>query len=129
MLYACVDIVTIVQFSDNMAMSWIGFTCFLCVLFARSALCLYFHMGETEKKCFIEEIPDETMVTGACVDLFFNDYLNIIWSPNEYRAKKFNVNNLLIVNRSYQVKIFYFYLSTSLQYETIVKFSKLLFIF
>ena len=25
---------------------------------------LYFHMGETEKKCFIEEIPDETMVIG-----------------------------------------------------------------
>jgi len=23
---------------------------------------LYFHMGQTEKKCFIEEIPDETMV-------------------------------------------------------------------
>ena len=26
---------------------------------------LYFHMGETEKKCFIEEIPDETMITGV----------------------------------------------------------------
>ncbi|KAJ8254976.1 hypothetical protein GJAV_G00199510 [Gymnothorax javanicus] len=25
---------------------------------------LYFHIGETEKKCFIEEIPDETMITG-----------------------------------------------------------------
>lgn len=25
---------------------------------------LYFHIGETEKKCFIEEIPDETMVIG-----------------------------------------------------------------
>ena len=25
---------------------------------------LYFHIGETEKKCFIEEIPDETMVVG-----------------------------------------------------------------
>jgi len=25
---------------------------------------LYFHIGETERKCFIEEIPDETMVTG-----------------------------------------------------------------
>merc|ERR1712243_163142 len=24
---------------------------------------LFFHMGETEKKCFIEEIPNETMVT------------------------------------------------------------------
>lgn len=26
---------------------------------------LYFHIGETEKRCFIEEIPDETMVIGA----------------------------------------------------------------
>jgi len=25
---------------------------------------LYFHIGETEKKCFIEEIPDDTMVVG-----------------------------------------------------------------
>ncbi|XP_050709629.1 transmembrane emp24 domain-containing protein eca-like [Eriocheir sinensis] len=25
---------------------------------------LYFHIGETERKCFIEEIPDETIVTG-----------------------------------------------------------------
>ncbi|XP_004552100.4 transmembrane emp24 domain-containing protein 9 [Maylandia zebra] len=25
---------------------------------------LYFHIGETEKKCFIEEIPDETMIIG-----------------------------------------------------------------
>lgn len=25
--------------------------------------CLFFHMGETERKCFIEEIPNETMVT------------------------------------------------------------------
>ena len=34
------------------------FACFL------SCHALYFHMGETEKKCFIEEIPDETMITG-----------------------------------------------------------------
>jgi len=26
---------------------------------------LYFHIGETERKCFIEEIPDETMVVGV----------------------------------------------------------------
>lgn len=25
---------------------------------------LYFHIGETERKCFIEEIPDETTVVG-----------------------------------------------------------------
>ena len=35
---------------------------FFCVLPFTSGL--YFHIGETERKCFIEEIPDETMVTG-----------------------------------------------------------------
>ncbi|CAG0882311.1 unnamed protein product [Darwinula stevensoni] len=25
---------------------------------------LYFHIGETERKCFIEELPDDTMVVG-----------------------------------------------------------------
>ena len=25
---------------------------------------LYFHIAETERKCFIEEIPEETMVQG-----------------------------------------------------------------
>ncbi|XP_062817055.1 transmembrane emp24 domain-containing protein 4 [Anolis carolinensis] len=30
----------------------------------RGVLGLYFHIGETEKRCFIEEIPDETMVIG-----------------------------------------------------------------
>ncbi|EGT50131.1 hypothetical protein CAEBREN_15765 [Caenorhabditis brenneri] len=45
---------------------------------------LYFHIAETEKKCFIEEIPDETMVTGNYkVQLFdpntkgYGDYPNI----------------------------------------------------
>lgn len=27
---------------------------------------LYFHIAETERKCFIEEIPDETTVIGMC---------------------------------------------------------------
>ena len=32
-----------------------------------SVSALYFHIGETEKKCFIEEIPDETMVVGRYI--------------------------------------------------------------
>nr|XP_031545161.1 transmembrane emp24 domain-containing protein 9 isoform X1 [Vicugna pacos] len=36
----------------------------LLLLFAARGGALYFHIGETEKKCFIEEIPDETMVIG-----------------------------------------------------------------
>ncbi|CAB1330261.1 unnamed protein product [Coregonus sp. 'balchen'] len=38
----------------------------IVVLFAwlSPSYALYFHIGETEKKCFIEEIPDETMVIG-----------------------------------------------------------------
>jgi hypothetical protein len=32
---------------------------------------LYFHISETERKCFIEEIPDETLVIGKYkVELF-----------------------------------------------------------
>ena len=30
---------------------------------------LYFHIAETERKCFIEEIPDETMVIGNDTEL------------------------------------------------------------
>ena len=38
---------------------------FLTILACLSSVsALYFHIGETEKKCFIEEIPDETMVVG-----------------------------------------------------------------
>lgn len=45
---------------------------------------LYFHIAETEHKCFIEEIPDETMVIGNYkVQLYdpntkgYGDYPNI----------------------------------------------------
>ena len=31
---------------------------------------LYFHIAETERKCFIEEIPDETMVTGKLSQVY-----------------------------------------------------------
>ena len=74
-------------------------------IFAAIALCfftnlshgLYFHMGETEKKCFIEEIPDETMVIGewsiqllsivpslwciACVVKLLLQYLIVVLHP------------------------------------------------
>ena len=36
---------------------------------------LYFHIAETERKCFIEEIPDETMVIGKCQTLDFSTSL------------------------------------------------------
>jgi hypothetical protein len=38
---------------------------FLCFLsFLSTAFGLYFHISESEKKCFIEDIPDDTMVVG-----------------------------------------------------------------
>lgn len=39
----------------------------LFLSFACYSSALYFHIGETEKKCFIEDIPDETMVVGEVV--------------------------------------------------------------
>jgi predicted glycosyltransferase len=32
---------------------------------------IYFHMSEGEKKCFIEEIPDETMVSFSKFNAFY----------------------------------------------------------
>ncbi|KJH47000.1 oxidoreductase, short chain dehydrogenase/reductase family protein [Dictyocaulus viviparus] len=56
----------------------------LLLLVFGSTCALYFHIAETEKKCFIEEIPDETMVTGNYkVQLYdpktkgYGDYPNI----------------------------------------------------
>lgn len=44
-----------------------------------SVSCLYFHIGETERKCFVEEIPDDTVVTGKykvqIYDRNTNDFL------------------------------------------------------
>jgi len=41
------------------------FFAFLCTL--QFGTGLYFHIGETERKCFIEEIPDDTTVLGKTV--------------------------------------------------------------
>ncbi|XP_036097751.1 transmembrane emp24 domain-containing protein 9 isoform X2 [Molossus molossus] len=48
----------------GVGMRWMVRTVLLLLWFAARGGALYFHIGETEKKCFIEEIPDETMVIG-----------------------------------------------------------------
>ncbi|KAL3864060.1 hypothetical protein ACJMK2_005768 [Sinanodonta woodiana] len=54
-------------------------TSFILIICLSAASALYFHIGETEKKCFIEEIPDETMVVGnykvQVYDFSVKDYL------------------------------------------------------
>jgi hypothetical protein len=37
---------------------------------------LYFHIKETETKCFIEELPEETMVVGMLVCCYFNPLIS-----------------------------------------------------
>ena len=36
----------------------------IALILVRSSFGLYFHISETERKCFIEEVPDETLVVG-----------------------------------------------------------------
>ena len=38
---------------------------------------LYFHIAETERKCFIEEIPEETMVQGEISSRIKYVFLNV----------------------------------------------------
>ena len=44
---------------------------------------LYFHIAETERKCFIEEIPDETMVIGKLAQKseIVNETVRDLYSP------------------------------------------------
>lgn len=42
----------------------------LCVSFCQG---LYFHIGETEQKCFIEEVPSETMIVGKYKTQLFDN--------------------------------------------------------
>jgi hypothetical protein len=44
--------------------------------------CLYFYLEGTEKKCFIEDLPKETMVIGKDLTLTRLFYLSIF---NKYR--------------------------------------------
>lgn len=37
---------------------------YVCALLASVTNGLYFDLKETEKKCFIEDVPDETMIVG-----------------------------------------------------------------
>ncbi|KAK6108907.1 Glycoprotein 25L2 precursor, putative [Brugia malayi] len=46
----------------------------LVTLLCSSVRALYFHIAETERKCFIEEIPDETTVIG--------NYKVMLYDPN-----------------------------------------------
>lgn len=49
---------------------------------------LYFHIGETERKCFIEEIPDETNVIGKITFflIFLTTEKNLICSKLQSRT-------------------------------------------
>lgn len=42
---------------------------YVCLIFGTSLVySLYFNLGETEKKCFIEDVPDDTMIVGKSLD-------------------------------------------------------------
>lgn len=45
------------------------FLVLLCILEYGTGL--YFHIAETERKCFMEDIPDETTVLGI-LNIFIN---------------------------------------------------------
>ena len=47
----------------------------IVILYLSNVSALYFHIAETERKCFIEEIPDETMVIGE-----FHLSLKTLWN-------------------------------------------------
>jgi len=55
----------------------------LVLVFAAVAHGLYFHIGETEQRCFIEEVPQETMIVGegrkVIGTLLLNQIMIVVW--------------------------------------------------
>jgi len=51
------------------------------LLLVQLASSLFFEMGEKETKCFVEEIPEETMVVGKYNTQLFDDKINE-WQPS-----------------------------------------------
>ena len=74
----------------------------LVAVYLERCSALYFHMGETEKKCFLEEIPDETMVTGTYHWLGLNMGLSctplILCTPESKQLMYLSLDNLCGVN-------------------------------
>lgn len=53
----------------------------LLVLCAGASRALYFHISETEQKCFIEEVPSETMIVGKYKTQLFDNQRQA-WLPS-----------------------------------------------
>ncbi|XP_045190804.1 transmembrane emp24 domain-containing protein eca-like isoform X3 [Mercenaria mercenaria] len=77
---------------------------FLVFLWFTTVSGLYFHIGETEKKCFIEEIPDETMVVGRYkVQIFdknVNDYVPTVQGLGMHVEIK-DTDSKIVLSRTY----------------------------
>lgn len=54
--------------------NYLAVTLFFFIFSAPFTSALYFHISETERKCFIEEIPDETVVIGK-IETKFNVFV------------------------------------------------------
>jgi hypothetical protein len=59
-------------------------TFYFCVINLILVHSLYFHIGETERKCFIEDIPDDTIVVGKYkVEMFDRQRGQFVQSSSE----------------------------------------------
>lgn len=77
----------ILKFVKMFSISYISYL-FYSLFIVNVANGLYFHIGETERKCFIEEIPDETNVIGKITFfvIFLTTEKNSIYSKLQSRT-------------------------------------------
>lgn len=77
----------------NMKSKLIGFLMNFWISFS---LALYFHIGEREEKCIIEDIPSDTLVVGRYLSMLYDDLTqaitkiteNVIFVIDEYGKKQ-----------------------------------------
>ncbi|XP_074642367.1 transmembrane emp24 domain-containing protein 4-like isoform X2 [Tubulanus polymorphus] len=79
-----------------------SFSIVLSLILVSSVSGLYFHIGETEKKCFIEEIPEETMVVGNYkLELYDPDISTYVLSYFGMHVDVIDPEGKSIISRTY----------------------------
>ena len=72
----------------------------LLVLCAGASRALYFHISETEQKCFIEEVPSETMIVGK-LGTFVVCGVFVVWSYSRNVSAPYESLMLFIWSSNY----------------------------
>ncbi|XP_075243194.1 transmembrane emp24 domain-containing protein eca-like [Convolutriloba macropyga] len=86
---------------------WLAILAVVCVMLPKESESLYFHISETERKCFIEEVPDETLVKGNYKTMIQSQQSDQFLPPSQGIGMHVDVrdpNDKMVLSRTYSAQ-------------------------